>query len=485
MAFDPSVLQDIQPPDIVGGIAKGYQLKDMVDTQQLNTLKLNSEKATLAEDEAANKIMKAGDMSTDQGRAKIQEQVNKVSPRRAMELGKYSQSVQSGELAEKLGKVELHGAAQDLIAGGIDKIWQQATAMKNEKTPDGRPKYTEASVNAWIQGQIPVEVSAIQSDSGLPEDVKKMALGNIHNSLGQSGGAITYDQLTQFERGSKQGQAQIKSMRDDLIAQTGAKREGETERHNQTMEELAARKTTDMETKQAAVTQARASFTGRNGDLMAALAERGISLPAGFRAKEQQIALLEGLWKRNPEASADDIAAKIQTGQLSFGNAKTEGRVAAGVAGKVTYAEHELEQTIPLVREASAKLPRGQFIPWTKLKQMGERATSSPELAEFNMYMTSLSNAYDMLAARGGTDAEKRKESRHNFDTAASPEALEGVLRAVQQEAQASGRAADESMADAAGRGNPKSPTSPAGAVGAGAAPTKILRYDAQGKPVS
>lgn len=480
MAFDPSVIADIgaSGPDITGSMAKGFQLKDMVDTQQLNQLKLNKEKATLADDEQFKTLSKGANLTTKEGVAEFAQKLTKSGQAgRAMEVMKYAQQQESGELDNQRQKVELHSAAQDVIAQSVDKIWMQATAMKNEKTPDGRPKYTDASINAWIQGQVPLTLNAVQSDSGLPEPVKKTALQGMQQFTAQNG-QVTYDTLTQIERSTKQGQAQLKSMRDDLTAQTGAKKadiaergEAERERHDRAMEAKGGAKG--------------AAFEGQNGELMAALAERGVSLPAGFRSKEQQVALMDGLRKRNPGMSMDDIAAKIQTGQLSFGNAKTEGRVAAGVAGKVTYAEHELEQTIPLVREASAKLPRGQFIPWNKLKQMGAKEMSSPELAEFNMYMTSLSNAYDMLAARGGTDAAKREEGRRNFDIAPSAEALEGVLRAVQKEASASGRAADESMADAAGRGNTKSPTSPSGTAGAGAAPTKILRFDAQGKPVS
>jgi hypothetical protein len=188
------------------------------------------------------------------------------------------------------------------------------------------------------------------------------------------------------------------------------------------------------------------AFEGKNGELLAALAERGVSLPAGFRSKEQQLALLNSLRQRNPSLSPDEIAEKVKTGQIDLSAEKKRTQVAAGIAGRVAYAENEIEQTIPLVREASAKLPRGQFVPWSRLKQMGEASFSNPDLAEFRMFMTSLSNAYDMLAARGGTDVEKRAESRKNFDTAASPEALERVLQAVLKEAKASGRAATAAM---------------------------------------
>ena len=199
------------------------------------------------------------------------------------------------------------------------------------------------------------------------------------------------------------------------------------------------------------------SFEGRNGEILAALAEKGVSLPAGFRSKSQQLALLNSLSKRNPDLTADQIAEKIKTGQIDLANQKIEGKVAAGIAGKIAYAENEIEQTIPLVREASANLPRGEFVPWNKLRQMGEKDFSNPDLAEFRAYMTSLSNAYDMLAARGGTDVEKRAENRKLFDTAQSPEALERVLKAVQKEAQVSGAAARKSM-DVAKKGDADKP---------------------------
>lgn len=194
------------------------------------------------------------------------------------------------------------------------------------------------------------------------------------------------------------------------------------------------------------IEEARANFGGANGDLMAAIAERGISLPAGFRSKEQQVALLNGLRSRNPELSTEEIADKIASGQLDINSQKAAGRTAGGIAGKVAYAENEIEQTIPLVREASKNLPRGQFVPWNKLSQMAEASISDPNLKELKVYMTSLSNAYDVLSARGGTDKDKRAHNRELFDTADSPEALERVMSAVQKEARAAGAAADKSM---------------------------------------
>lgn len=203
-------------------------------------------------------------------------------------------------------------------------------------------------------------------------------------------------------------------------------------------------------------------FGGANGELLAALAEKGVSLPAGFRSKDQQIGMLTKLIERNPNLTVDEIADKVKSGSLDLNALRAEGRTAGNIAGKISYAENELQQTIPLVREASRRLPRGEFVPFNKLQQMGQEAFSNPDLAEYKMYMTTLSNAYDMLAARGGTDMEKRREGRRNFETAKSPEALEAVLRAVQNEAKASGQAARESIRTATGAPRPASENAPA-----------------------
>lgn len=193
--------------------------------------------------------------------------------------------------------------------------------------------------------------------------------------------------------------------------------------------------------------QKRNQFEQGDSDLLAALAQRGVSLPQGLRSKEQMAATLRGLRERNIGATPDEIADKVASGQVSFGAEKKETQVAAGMGGKIRYAENEIQQIAPLVREASAKVPRGAFVPYNKLVQMADASISDPNLKEFKSYMTTLSNAYDMLAARGGTDIEKRRHNREMFDTADSPEALEAALHAVETEAAISGKAATAASA--------------------------------------
>lgn len=184
------------------------------------------------------------------------------------------------------------------------------------------------------------------------------------------------------------------------------------------------------------------AFSPRMGDLMAALAEQGVSLPTGFRSKEQQQALYGSLLDRHPDLPAEEIAKQIKTGQIEFAAQKKETQTAAGIAGKVEVAQNELSEFIPLVREASTKVPRGKFVPINQLLQMGEASISDPDLKQLRIYINSTLNAYDVLAGRGGTDKDKREEAHKLLTSAESPQALEAGLKAFQNEADAAHRAA-------------------------------------------
>lgn len=184
------------------------------------------------------------------------------------------------------------------------------------------------------------------------------------------------------------------------------------------------------------------TFTPEMGGLMAALAEQGVSIPAGFRSKQQQAQLFQGLLDRNPGKTPDEIAHLVKVGQIEFGAQKKETQTAAGVAGKVEVAQNEIKEFAPLVRAASAQVPRGSFVPLNKLMQMGDSQISDPHLKTLKIYINSLLNAYDMLAARGGTDKDKRGEVRNLLLSADGPEALNAALTAFTAEADAAHRAA-------------------------------------------
>jgi hypothetical protein len=237
----------------------------------------------------------------------------------------------------------------------------------------------------------------------------------------------------------------IADYREDQKLANADRRADQTDRRLDDQEKNADRRAAQLDKRLAQQGQG-GDFGGKNGELMAALAERGVSLPAGFRSKSQQKAMMDGLWKRNPDLTADEIAEKVEKGQIDLTAQKAEGRKAGGIAGGVAYAENEIREIAPLVREASAKVPRSKFVPWNKLKQYSDAQLSDPDLKELHSYITTMSNAYDMLAARGGTDKDKRAESHKMLDQADSPEAFERAISVMEKEALAAGRAAAASI---------------------------------------
>lgn len=187
-----------------------------------------------------------------------------------------------------------------------------------------------------------------------------------------------------------------------------------------------------------------AEFTPKMGEMMAALAEKGVALPSGFRSKEQQAALYSGILERNPGKTPDEIADMIKKGEIEFGAQKKETSTAAGIAGKVQVFANELDENIPLVRKAAAAVPRKEWTDLNSLIQTKDSHISNPELKTLKGYITSTLNAYDALAARGGTDKDKRTENRKTLLAADGPEAFEAQLKVFENEARVAKKAAFE-----------------------------------------
>ena len=85
-------------------------------------------------------------------------------------------------------------------------------------------------------------------------------------------------------------------------------------------------------------------------------------------------------------------------------------------------------------------------MPITKLLQTADSSLSDPKLKTLKIYVNSIMNAYDQLAARGGTDSEKRAEARSLLTSADSPEAFKAAIEAFNKEADAAHGAAVDAM---------------------------------------
>jgi hypothetical protein len=175
-------------------------------------------------------------------------------------------------------------------------------------------------------------------------------------------------------------------------------------------------------------------FTPAQGDLLAAFTEHGVSIPAGMRSKEQMRSTVEGLLQRNPGKSADEIAQMVSSGEINFNSDKKAATVAAGQEGKVSTAVNELSTFGDQVLDAAAKVPRSSFVPVNQLMQMADSQISDPALLTLKLKLNALNNAYNVLSARGGTDAKSRDHVAQLFSSTTGPEGIPALVQGLKEE---------------------------------------------------
>jgi len=200
-------------------------------------------------------------------------------------------------------------------------------------------------------------------------------------------------------------------------------------------------------------------YTPEQKDLLAAMATRNVNLPAGLRAQSQIKATIDGLYEKNPGKSADQIADDIVSGKLKL-TAETAGARTAGTQiGKVSLAANELDSFGDQVLAASKNLPRGQSMTLNGLIQAGETEINNPQLLTLRTKLQALNNAYDQLAARGGTDKDKREHIHKLFDAKLSDENVRTLVKAVKEEASGARSAADRTIGEVSGSAIPGTAT--------------------------
>lgn len=235
MAFDPSIISAIPDmgPNPVKAEERAIGIKEGLDRSQLMDLQLGEQRTQAKERRDVDAILKRSDYSSPEGLAKTAQEVNRVSPRAAMDLMKTGQSYQSGQVQAQLDQLTLFEKRQDLIVNAIDPIVAQARTMKNAGASD-------LEVRAFISKEMPTTLQNLRSQKlsdgkpALPDDVLKMATSVPY----------TLETLEGWEAKSKQGAAAIKQRKEQFVAETQAKKESndekrldETERHNRATED--------------------------------------------------------------------------------------------------------------------------------------------------------------------------------------------------------------------------------------------------------
>ena len=197
-----------------------------------------------------------------------------------------------------------------------------------------------------------------------------------------------------------------------------------------------------------------ANWSDKEHSLLAELALHNVNLPVGMRSQQQIHATLQGLLEARPNLTTAEIAQEIKDGKLALTAETAEARTAGTITGKVEFAISDIQEMSPLVLSASKKVPQKDFIPVNKLLvAYSEGIVQDPNQRQLAVYINSMLNAYDVLAARGGTDIEKRKAAHSLLLKADSPDSLKAGVDAFMDEAYAADRAAKSTIKKVSGGG--------------------------------
>jgi hypothetical protein len=465
-AFDPSIISEIPSyaPNPVKAQSDALNLAGGVQSYQSGEIDLQKQRQAQADEQQARELLKGVDLNTPEGQAKL----TQLPPELRMKMMQGVAKTQSAQKEVTLQDMDIAAKKLDILEGVQDPIVAQLESIKNS------PGMTPAMLDAKTKQLIVPAILQLQKDHPeLQPEIQRFLADPNH---------MTYNGLIAVDQQTATGRAALASRRAE-------KHQEEVERENRKRDDLAERRITDAETKEA--NKAREAKEGIITDESAQLAvdrmlngEKAQDVLANFGRGKQgpaNIAKVQNLLASTAKSrgiSPQEITAR----NVELKGIVKEQQTEATIAGKITYAEKEIQKIGPKVLETSAKVPRGSFLPWNKLKLATETQLSDPNLKQLKAYLTTLTNSYDVLGGRGGTDVEKRAHNRELLDAADGPEALKAAVDAIIQEASLSHEAASESMhvdrsrlggapgttpAAPAGGGPPPSPA--AGAAGGGA----------------
>lgn len=159
----------------------------------------------------------------------------------------------------------------------------------------------------------------------------------------------------------------------------------------------------------------------------------------------------ENVVRLRSEVSRQMRAAGMSPQEMATRMANFAGVTAAmrtlGTRGvNVEYAANTANRAIDLAEEALSNVPRTQFVPFNKLKQLYDSNMSSPQQAAFYAATNTLVNEYARVAAGGSNQSTEgmRHHAREMLNTAMGPEAYRATLNMMRREIQQAKAAYEE-----------------------------------------
>lgn len=423
MPVDSNIALQVQPaqlPDQLAQYGKLLQIQGLQGQQKLQNIQLQNEQ--IAQDDTAN-----------------------------------LRKVFAGAQPNQNGSYDLNALAPQVMAAAPTQgagVLKNFSELNTQQLTQAKLKTENALKDMEVVGQV---ASGVTDQASY--DAAKVRLQQLGHDVSTM--PATYDPSF-----GKMQQMQALSIKDKLQQQREALTLAETQRNNQFNNQNATANTKiaqqNANTRAAfdgvGTDGATGGFTAEAGDLLSSLAAKGVALPAGMRSRQQQVATLNGLIRKYPGMTSDDIATQIANGQINFGSDKKAATVAAGQEGKVSTAVNELSTFGDQALAASANVPRTAFIPANQLMQMADSSISDPNLLTLKLKLNALNNAYNVLSARGGTDAGSRAHVAQLFASATGDEGIRALVKGLKEE----GAAAQGAAAKASHVGGVAIPAQPA-----------------------
>ena len=169
------------------------------------------------------------------------------------------------------------------------------------------------------------------------------------------------------------------------------------------------------------------------------------NLGRGAQGAKNIIALRREVMKQEREQGG--TGADVAAANAGFQGEKAAARTGATKAANVGMAVTEAQQTFPLVRQASAALPRTEFPGVNRALQAAQTGTGDPRVIALGTALNTSVNAYARAISPSGTPTVSDKEhARELLNTASTPEQLNAVLGMMEKEMAAASKAPTEVM---------------------------------------
>lgn len=167
------------------------------------------------------------------------------------------------------------------------------------------------------------------------------------------------------------------------------------------------------------------------------------NLGRGGQGAKNIIALRREVMRQEREAGG--TGADIAAANAGFQGEKAAARTGATRAANIGMAVSEAQKTFPLVREASAALPRTEFPGVNRAMQAAQTGTGDPRVVALGTALNTSVNAYARAISPTGVPTVSDKEhARELLSTASTPEQLNAVLSMMEKEMAAARQAPAE-----------------------------------------